>query len=514
MNKKILLTFVLFFVFQSFFLQAQDDKSELWKTEITNIATYPLLRTGTTYGMQSSYDRTGGNNDGFSGEYSVLRKENGNSVIAELKGSGIITRIWFPFDASFPDAPMFLRDKRIFIYLDGSTTPAINIPVIELFNNSNTQFPFPLCGMALGGCWCHVPIPFNKGLKIVVEGDRAAFFHVQYNKYDKDINIETFSSDRNPLVTYRDSIMEVLWNSGDIDYLEIPDPVSNHSTLALKPGENKLSFPAGPAVLRALIVKGAPEDLCSFLGGTLKITWDDANVPAIDVPLSMFFIQENGGLSGKSLLAGRLTDGNGVYNFLPMPYRYHANVILVIPQKCEVEITTVFEMPDTFPQGSCYLHSNYNKEHPTSPGKKYEWLNVLGTGHYIGVYMRAEGESLTNTGSKSTLGEIYWTGCLEGDEVFEVDGEIVQHGTGTEDYFNAGWNGMFGRLDHAQTFPFHGYTLYNAGKITSGTAAYRWHLPTEVIPFNKQIRGTIEVGPVDDYQGNYESVAYFYLKQK
>ena len=65
MNKKKLLALLLFCVYQSFLLQAQDVRSELCKTEITNISTYPFLGTGTTYGMQSSYDRTGGNNDGF-----------------------------------------------------------------------------------------------------------------------------------------------------------------------------------------------------------------------------------------------------------------------------------------------------------------------------------------------------------------------------------------------------------------------------------------------------------------
>src|SRR5271166_3539204 len=34
----------------------------------------------------SSYDRTGGNNDGFNGTYSRIRAEDGNSVLAEVSG--------------------------------------------------------------------------------------------------------------------------------------------------------------------------------------------------------------------------------------------------------------------------------------------------------------------------------------------------------------------------------------------------------------------------------------------
>ena len=37
----------------------------------------------------SSYDRTGGNNDGFGGQYSFVRKEEGGLVLADLKGPGV-----------------------------------------------------------------------------------------------------------------------------------------------------------------------------------------------------------------------------------------------------------------------------------------------------------------------------------------------------------------------------------------------------------------------------------------
>jgi hypothetical protein len=105
--------------------------------ELSNFNNYPLIRKDTKYEMQSSYDRSGGNDDGFEGTYSILRKENGNAVIAEAKGAGMITRIWFPMDRDYPEAPMGLRDKRIFIYLDDQKIPAIDLPLIEMFNNSN-----------------------------------------------------------------------------------------------------------------------------------------------------------------------------------------------------------------------------------------------------------------------------------------------------------------------------------------------------------------------------------------
>src|SRR5262245_36647629 len=52
--------------------------------------------TGARVEQISSYDRTGGNDDGFSGRYSFLRKEGENLVLAELEGPGVIQRIWTP----------------------------------------------------------------------------------------------------------------------------------------------------------------------------------------------------------------------------------------------------------------------------------------------------------------------------------------------------------------------------------------------------------------------------------
>src|SRR5438128_629242 len=142
LSRAIFLSCFLLFAFSCFLSTAQDVTVKNLLSDMTNIGTYPELKRGTVYGMQSSYDRSGGNDDGFAGTYSVLRKENGNAVIAEIKGAGAITRIWFPCDREYPDVPMGLRNKRILIFLDGSSVAAIDMPVVDIFNNTNKQFPY------------------------------------------------------------------------------------------------------------------------------------------------------------------------------------------------------------------------------------------------------------------------------------------------------------------------------------------------------------------------------------
>ena len=473
--------------------------------DISDISLYPKLHENTSFEMQSSYDRTGGNDDGFNGTHSVIRLENGNAVIAETEGKGMITRIWFPYHYGYPNAPMWLADKRIFIYLDGADSPVIDLPAVELFNRSNKNFPYPLCGMELGGCWCHLPIPFNKGAKLVVEGEKAGFFQIQFTKVNDDREWKTFRLDANPFAEKTDELMASIWHLGDIDFLELESPTVQEEEILLTKGKNEIKLLDGSQILRAFIVEAEGLDLNKFLEGNLKITWDDDGIPAVDVPLSMFFIQEPTGTHSKSLMAGLLPGGKGVYNFFPMPYMKRARLKITVPEDCKVQLKFIYESQNMLKSDFTYFHAVHHIDMPTTPGKKHCWLDVKGTGHYVGVYMRAEGK-----GVKS--GPIYFTPCLEGDETFFVDGKMVAHGTGTEDYFNAGWNGDFTRLDHAKSMAFHGYTLFDASKNICRAASYRWHLPNEVIPFSESIKGEIEVGPTDNLVGNYESVAFYYLK--
>jgi hypothetical protein len=59
----------------------QEGVSDLYRIDLL-----PRYRENTIVRQISSYDTTGGNDDGFSGRYSYLRKENNNLVIADLKG--------------------------------------------------------------------------------------------------------------------------------------------------------------------------------------------------------------------------------------------------------------------------------------------------------------------------------------------------------------------------------------------------------------------------------------------
>jgi hypothetical protein len=100
-------------------------------------------------------------------------------------------------------------------------------------------------------------------------------------------------------------------------------------------------------------------------------------------------------------------------------------------------------------------------------------------------------------------------GYLEGDERIFVDDSQTPmfQGTGTEDFFNAGWyfsGGLF-------TLPTHGNTAHFSDSANDYTAAYRLFI-ADAIPFRKHIRVGIEHGGVNDVSETISALAYYYYK--
>jgi hypothetical protein len=173
-------------------------QSEL--SRLYNISAMPVYINGTEVHQISSYDRKGGNNDGFEGTYSYLRKENDSSLIVfEAEGKGVIERIWTPTPT----------DDTLEFYFDGARTPSYAIKYRDVF--SGTVFPFvsPIVGHKVGGFYSYLPIPFENGCRIVFKGKKILFHQFQYRKLDNTFSVKTF----NPAFTAED---KKLINDGTI----------------------------------------------------------------------------------------------------------------------------------------------------------------------------------------------------------------------------------------------------------------------------------------------------------
>ncbi len=119
-------------------------------------------------GGQANYGRKGSPN--------AVIKPGETFVVADIKGSGVIRRIWATTDPF--DDPIFLRSLKFEIFWDGESKPAVQVPMGDFFCHTfgkMTRFEnvFFSCPEAQSYN-CYIPMPFRKSAKIVLtnEGDR------------------------------------------------------------------------------------------------------------------------------------------------------------------------------------------------------------------------------------------------------------------------------------------------------------------------------------------------------
>ena len=485
--------FILLFIGQ-YLLCSAGYKEEILK--LARIDLLPQYQEDVIVKQISSYDTTGGNDDGFSGKYSFLRKEGSNSVIAELKGPGVIQRIWTPTPSN----------DTIQFFFDGEKTPRIELKFIDLFSGDKYPFSRPIVGNEVGGYYCYLPIPYQKSCKIVYKGKRMQFYQIHYRELKGGTSVSSFpkklSKEEDDALA---SVIKVWKNSGENIRTLFPSLMDKVKTITksvvLKPGDTKSIFNAttggrvvGIEITPQLQLNSEFKDLI------FRARWDDEPVAAINCPLSDFFGYAFGKPSMQSMLVG-VKDGMH-YCYMPMPFNQKANIeleFLKSPLNKSTEIpvnVTVYYSENKLAANEGKLYAEWKREKNQAMGKPYLILNKTGRGHYVGTSLQAQG---LNSGM---------TLFFEGDDVCNVDGEMRFHGTGSEDYFNGGWYALADRWDQAFSLPVHGCLAYSIPLARTG--GYRFLL-SDKISFEREINMSIEHGPDHNkVPVDYTSVAYYY----
>lgn len=459
--------------------------------QLYRVAELPRYRPGSVVAQESSYDRTGGNDDGFAGTYSSLRQEGGALVLADLEGPGVVHRIWTPTPT----------ERLIAFYFDGEDTPRVRVPFVDLFSGEVEPFKRPLVGNEVGGYYCYLPIPYARSLKIVYEGDDIRFHQIQYRRYPNGTAIQSF---RTPFGADAARELERAidvwghpgrrpWTERDIDLVE--------RRFAFGPGGavELFSLHEGGRILGLEIQHDTPAGWWAP-GALLEVRLDDEEAPAILSAAADFFGYAFGSPSARSILLGSRADVD--YCYLPMPFARSASIRLRSasppgPGTSMSGVARVFysRLPrDPATEGQ--LFAVWRREVGPAQGEPYTFLDAAGRGHYVGTLLQAQGLD-------SGMTEFF-----EGDDVATVDGEMRLHGTGSEDYFNGGWYALLDRWDGPVGLPVHGSLAYSLPLARTG--GYRFYL-ADKLSFERTLGLTIEHGPEHDaVPVDYTSVAFYY----
>lgn len=457
---------------------------------LADIGSLPTLETGTE-GQISTYDRSGGNDDGFNGTYSFIRRNPDSSlVMLDLDGPGEINRIATPTPT---------KDTLDF-YFDGEKRPGLSICYPDLFSGRTAPFLAPLCGAGAGGYYCYFPILFSRHCTIVCRGKKLQFHQLQYRLFPAGTRVETFRSHPDAEVSSTLKKIALIWGAGGparLGLLATPGGKSATFDQTVRPGQRVMlaSLQDGGRIT-GISIDDAGKWTDSAADCWLHITWDGQ--PAIDCPVADFF----GYVSGKPSMSGLLIGGDvtTAYSCLPMPFDATATVELFYkghgqPMRLHTRIDYTRQKRDPAREGKLYAH--YQTDTLLQGDPYHVFLSTNARGHYVGTILYAKG--------------LHRPGTLffEGDDSLATDGVFRIHGTGSEDYLNGGWYALPGRWDTTRSFPLSGCIYYSWERAVS--AGYRWY-DLDKIPFSREIWLGIEHGPDPAHRVDavYRSVAFYY----
>lgn len=455
----------------------------------------PVIDTAGKAGLISSYDRTGGNDDGFNGTHSALYvDDNGEHVIFDREGPGVVYTLWCT--AARAETPLEWGNLRF--YFDNETSPRLDADPNALFAGRVEGFP----GWAVydsyeasGGFVSIVPIPYAERLKITT-ARRAGFYSVHYRDAEPGIRSWTAAQDLGPI--RRAFERADLDRTGDV-----------HLTADLRAEDSAILLERdGPGTVTALRLKPIGRlDRVEARSIRVRAFFDGAAEPSIDAPLDAFFGSGLGLAHVDSLFFEMAPDG-WLVNRMPMPFRESARIEIHrtedVGHRFRASIDVTDSVPSTGPGESLgFLHATHRKEWPIASQGEYLLADLRGTGKVVAAVLTVE----------PVQPEIkqWW----EGDLRVTVDGEPTPsfHGTGhEEDHALGGWSTFW--LTNPYTTPVFGLPktgpLRTIGRQANGPATM-YRIWPGGIPFDRSLRYETEHGTQNNRAANYSSLVFSYL---
>ncbi len=468
--------------------------------EMTNLEALSVLPDpGFTCKQFSSYDRRSTDPsvatdenwfaNGDRGQHIQSEERNGATewVMMDADGPGAIVRIW----SANPNDAGIIR-----IYLDGSETPAVEMPLSDMLGGAVFPFTTPIAGERSKGWNCHLPIPYATHCKVTCS-ERDFYYHVNYRTYEPGTVIPSYSA---VLAEKHRKAIEAV-----VERLAAPEPPANAKDAilrefwngALAPGDTAESvIDDGGAIVR-INTRIEAEDVAAALRGCwLEIFFDGETSPSVAAPLGDFYGTAPGLNPYQSLTCGVLPSGEMYANWV-MPFMEGARVRVTNHTVTPVTLAMsalLAELP--WHKDSMYFNAAWRAEFeiPTIPRQDWNFIEVNGAGRFVGDNLHVTNPSPA------------WWG--EGDEKIYVDNEkFPSHfGTGSEDYFGYAWCSpdLF-------THAYHNQPRCDGPGNYGHTDVSRFHV-LDVIPFTEAFKFDIEVWHWADVKVNMAATSYWYEK--
>ena len=114
----------------------------------------------------------GKENKGAKGHPADIVMPSESKVLLDIKGAGVIQRIWLTLSDR---SPKTLRSLKLEMYWDGEIRPAVSVPLSDFFGvglGRTTNFQSALFSNPEGRSFnCYIPMPFRKAAKIILTNE-------------------------------------------------------------------------------------------------------------------------------------------------------------------------------------------------------------------------------------------------------------------------------------------------------------------------------------------------------
>ncbi|MFQ3549994.1 MAG: glycoside hydrolase family 172 protein [Armatimonadota bacterium] len=236
----------------------------------------------------------------------------------------------------------------------------------------------------------------------------------------------------------------------------------------------------GMGTIRRFWITISERDPELLRGIVLRIYWDNSEKPAVEVPIADFFCQSTGRLEKFENAWFDNPEGRSFNCRIPMPFKKAFKMTVTNESSKNLSMffyDVNFTLGDEHDDSTCYFHSHFRRENPTTLRKDFEILpKVNGKGRYLGC-------SIGVIADTKKYRQTWWG---EGEVKIYLDGDTdypTLCGTGTEDYISTGWGqGQYSCM-------WHGCPVADAQNMRY--SFYRLHGP-DPIYFNSDIRVTIQ----------------------
>lgn len=409
-------------------------------------------------------------------------------LIAADDGPGTVARIFFPAMAGGDDG---FQDERIRIYLDDMLTPAYDARLIDWRRGDDapawTQW-------TSGALLIHTPLVYHQKLRILLDelrGD-ALYYH--------SVDVQRGAVSADPLADL-DAFRAQVERPTDVELFNLP-------MTALAPGRTLvlLDEPGAGTVRRITLQLPQPSGPNALSDLWLRVYWEGSSDPALSLPLAVLFGTFRQRVSYQTLMLS-VHERDGALELTsawPMPFFEHARVQLVNTGHHTQRLRTELALSRVVPAESGHFHAHAAQARgPFGSGARYTVASLTGAGKYVGTLVRMQGRVDPDSATPVPLG------FLEGDARFIADGERIAEGTGTEDYFGAGWYFRDGVFSQPMAAAIALTNDYDTG--TGSATMARWHLLQDAVEFTQALDVSFEYGADRPATAtHYESVAFYY----